>query len=204
MVSRSIQRLIDRTKAIKLDLGCGASKQTGFVGLDARKLPGVDIVWDLERFPWPLPADCAQFVLMSHFWEHLKPWLTLPFMAELHRVCRDGAQVAIAAPYAAEFRFVQDPTHCNPSNEATWAYWDNCHPSGLWGVYQPPVFHVESYELIPVGGVGRDFNCLLRCCKPKKGTACPHRNGNAPSATVPNPKSRSGGGRSGATGARKT
>lgn len=202
MVSRAIQRLIDREKAVKLDLGCGPSKQRGFVGLDARKLPGVDIVCDLEKFPWPLPDDCAQFVLMSHFWEHLKPWLTLPFMRELHRVCRDGAQVAIAAPYGTEYRFVQDPTHSNPSNEATWCYWDSLHP--LWGVYQPPVFHVESYELIPVGGMGRDFNCLLRCCKPKKGAACPHRNGSASSATAESPKSPSAGGRTGATSARKT
>jgi methyltransferase family protein len=168
-----IRRLLESKKAVKLDLGCGPSKQADFVGIDTRPLPGVDIVHDLEQFPWPLPDNCAQFVLMSHFFEHVKPWKTLDFMAELHRVCRDGAQVAIAAPYATEYRFVQDPTHCNPSNEATWWYWDCLHP--LWGVYRPPVFHVESYELIPVGGMGRDFNCLLRACKPKNGKGCPHQ-----------------------------
>jgi len=172
LTKQQIAALVDRHKAVKLDLGCGSSKQPDFIGIDSRKLPGVDVVWDLESFPWPLPSNCAQFVLMSHFWEHVKPWLTLPFMVELHRVCRDGAQVAVAGPYGAESRYVQDPTHCNPSNEATWFYWDNRHP--LWGVYQPPVFHVESYELMPVAGM-RDFNCLLRACKPAKGEKCKHR-----------------------------
>lgn len=166
--------LVAKYTGIKLDLGCGPSKQPDFLGIDTRPLPGVDILHDLEQFPWPLPDACARVVLLSHFWEHLKPWLTLRFMAELHRVCEDGAVVLINGPYANEFRFVQDPTHCNPSNEATFCYWDNQNP--LWHVYKPPVFHLEQFELIPVGGMGRDFNAVLRTCKRflPDGT-CPHR-----------------------------
>lgn len=173
MTKKDVIALVERKKSINLDLGCGPSKQQGpdFLGMDYRKLPGVDIVHDLEKFPWPLPDSCAQLVVMSHLFEHIKPWLVLQFMAEVHRVCKDGAQIAVSAPYGVESRFIQDPTHCNPSNEATWLYWDNTHP--LWGIYKPPVFHVQSYELIPVGGA-RDFNCLLRVCKPVKGRKCPH------------------------------
>ncbi len=161
---RAIAAKIAAKKSLRVDLGCGANKQTGCFGVDARELPGVDLVWDLQSFPWPMPDRCARVVFMSHFWEHVNPQLTIQFMAEVHRICEPGAQVLIASPYAAEFRFVQDPTHCNPSNEATFCYWDKLHESGLWHVYQPPCFHLDSYDIIPVGG-SRDFNAILTCCK---------------------------------------
>lgn len=164
-VSRAIQRLLGSRKSVRLDLGCGPNKHApDFIGIDTRKLPGVDIVHDLEEFPWPLPDGVARSVFMSHFWEHIHPKKTLGFMAELHRVCQHGAQVLISSPYGVDFRFVQDPTHCNPSNEATFLYWDNTDPSGLWQVYQPPVFHVDRFDDIPVGN-SRDFNAFLTCCK---------------------------------------
>jgi SAM-dependent methyltransferase len=171
--SRTISRLLAARKTIRLDLGCGPNKHApDFIGIDTRALPGVDIVHDLEEFPWPLPDDIARVVFMSHFWEHISPKKTLPFMAELHRVCRHGAQVLISGPYGVEFRYVQDPTHCNPSNDATFLYWDNRH--ALWEVYEPPVFHLDAFDEIPVGNF-RDFNAFLTCCKratsPK--LACP-------------------------------
>ena len=154
---------------LRLHLGCGPNKQAGFFGVDSRRLPGVDLVHDLEVFPWPLPDSVTRLVVMSHFWEHIHPKLTLRFMAELHRVCQHGAEIAIAAPYGNGFRFTQDPTHCNPSNEATFLYWDLRHP--LWEVYQPPVFHLTYYEIIPAGH-DRDFNARLICCKPEDGKTC--------------------------------
>lgn len=169
----SLAARVQAAKSGRLDLGCGRSKTEGFFGVDQFDLPGVDLVHNLEEFPWPLPDNYARAVVISHFWEHVKPWLTLRFMAELHRVCQDEAHVMIAGPYGVEFRFVQDPTHCNPTNEATFQYWDNSHP--LWHVYRPPVFHVEHWELMPVGGMGRDFNAVLRVCKQAKGDQCPHR-----------------------------
>lgn len=163
-VSSSVAKLLKQKQGVRLDLGCGYAKNDGgFIGIDKRSTPAVDIVHDLETFPWPLPDDCATDVVLSHFWEHIKPWLTLDFMAELHRVCRGGAKVYISAPYALGPRFIQDPTHCNPSNFETWCYWDNRHP--LYGVYQPPgVFHLLSYDVVPAGA-DKDFNAVLQVIK---------------------------------------
>jgi len=160
---RQLHAFVKAKKSLRVDLGCGANKQAGCFGIDARALPGVDLVWDLQTFPWPLPDRCARVVFMSHFWEHVNPQLTMKFMAEVHRICEPGAQVLIASPYSNEFRFVQDPTHCNPSNEATFLYWDKLDASGLWHVYQPPCFHVDEFNIIPVGG-SRDFNAILTAC----------------------------------------
>jgi hypothetical protein len=191
VTKREIAKLIQTKKSLRIDLGCGANKQPNTFGVDARKLPGVDLVHDLVNdMPWPLPTSCARVVFMSHFWEHVLPTRTIPFMAELHRICQPGAQVLIAAPYGVEFRFVQDPTHCNPSNEATFCYWDKLHESGLWYVYEPPVFHLDAFEVIPVGS-GRDFNAFLTCCKPKE---APCRHPKCPSL-VGTRKARRGGSR---------
>ena len=172
------RQLLKSHAGIQLDLGCGQNKAQGYVGLDARDVPGVDIVHDLTETPWPLPDDCVTLTRLSHVWEHIPPWKTIAVMAEIHRVSRHNALVFISAPYGLGFRFVQDPTHCNPSNEATWAYWDPLHPSKLWQqVYRPPAMHIEAYEVVPANG-DRDFECAMRVCKKGKDTAagwtCPH------------------------------
>lgn len=72
-ISKEIEQLIKDNQGIRLDVGCGESKSPGFVGLDILPLPGVDIVWDIERTPWPLPDECAISAVASHVLEHLNP-----------------------------------------------------------------------------------------------------------------------------------
>lgn len=163
MTRRDVAALVKARAGIALDIGCGANKHPGAVGLDIRPLPTVDIVHDFETTPWPLPDSCVHTVYLSHVWEHINPKVTLAFMTELHRVCQGHAQIFIAAPYGMGFRYQQDPTHCNPSNEATWYYFDVDHP--LYQVYCPPPFKLRHYERIPVGH-DSDFNCVLEVVKP--------------------------------------
>jgi len=127
--------LLKAQSGINLDIGCGENKQKHFVGLDKRKLPGVDIVHDLEVFPYPLPDDCCHTIIGSHIVEHIKPWLMIDFMNELWRLCKPGGQLALAHPYGVNPLFVQDPTHCNPCSEATWQYYDPRYP--LYLIYKP-------------------------------------------------------------------
>ena len=70
-------------QGIKLDIGCGGNKQPGFVGLDVRKLPGVDIVQDIEKFPWPLPNESVSFAMASHVLEHITKGRTDPKLVGL-------------------------------------------------------------------------------------------------------------------------
>ena len=171
-VTPAIRRLLAQKTGIKLDLGCGDRKHgPDWVGMDVRPLAGVDIVHDLEVVPWPLPDNCVHTVAMSHIYEHVKPWCILGTMAELHRVCQPEAQIFISGPYGLDFHYVQDPTHCNPVNEATFAYWDDRQL--LWNVYKPPVFHTISFERVPVGE-GIDFAAVLQVCKPEAGRRCIH------------------------------
>jgi len=49
-----------------LELGCGANKTPGAVGVDRVAGPGVDVVHDLSRLPWPFPDNTFDEVRLSH------------------------------------------------------------------------------------------------------------------------------------------
>ena len=65
--------LASKNQGVKIDLGGGASPQPGFVNIDFRDLPEVDVVHNLELFPWPFPDACANLVMASHLLEHINP-----------------------------------------------------------------------------------------------------------------------------------
>jgi len=69
-----LQKLLkQKNQGVKIDIGCGANKIPSFVGVDIRPLPGVDIVADLEKYPWPIPSEVASLVSCSHVLEHINP-----------------------------------------------------------------------------------------------------------------------------------
>lgn len=79
-----IESLLEKHNlGIKLDIGCGANKQVGFVGMDVRELEGVDIVHNLEKFPYPLPDESCSMVVASHVLEHMNPASTDPRLVGL-------------------------------------------------------------------------------------------------------------------------
>ena len=120
---------------IKLDIACGANKQEGFTGIDIRDLPGVDIVHDLEKFPWPILDNSVIIAVASHFLEHVKPWYSIQLLDEIWRVLCVGGTFAAAMPYPGSRGFWQDPTHCNGWNEVTFQYFDAKYP--LYQIYKP-------------------------------------------------------------------
>jgi SAM-dependent methyltransferase len=172
MTRKQVAKVINGQRAIQLDVGCGGKKQQGFVGMDKRKVPGVDIVHDLEVTPWPLPDNICSVVVLSHVWEHIMPNKTLDVMAEIHRVCRPNAIVMISGPYGMGFRYQADPTHCNPTNTVTFRYFDPF--DGRYGIYEPPPLHLEHFVIVPAPPGDRDFEAALRVCKGK----CTHKGGN--------------------------
>ena len=114
---------------MKLDLGCGENRRPGFLGVDIAPGPEVDIVLDLEKFPWMQFADDSiEEVCSSHYVEHVPDLIA--FMDEVWRVCKDGALVTIVAPYYSSIRATQDPTHKNFISENTWLYFSRTWRDG--------------------------------------------------------------------------
>lgn len=74
-----------RDKAnVRVDLGCGGNKMPGCIGVDFRKMDGVDVVQDLSLFPWNnLPTASADVIYTSHLLEHINPAPANPQLAAL-------------------------------------------------------------------------------------------------------------------------
>jgi SAM-dependent methyltransferase len=147
-MDEKVKKLLKRKAGIQLDLGGGGNPQSGFVNIDIRDLPQVDIVHDLEKFPWPLPDECVTRAVASHLVEHINPHkgVFIGFMDEVWRVLKFDGDFLIATPYAGSSGYWQDPTHINPCNRNTWAYFDPLDPivgNGLYGIYKPKPWKIE-------------------------------------------------------------
>jgi SAM-dependent methyltransferase len=93
----------------KLHIGCGRDIKNGFVNLDSVKLPGVDVVHDLNKYPWPFKKDYFDYVYASHVLEHLNS--TIDPMEEIWRITKHGAKVSVEVPIFPSIGSVADPTH---------------------------------------------------------------------------------------------
>ena len=149
---------LEKRKGFCLDIGCGQNKQPQFLGMDKRKLPGVDIVHDLEKFPWPLENESCLTVVGHHIAEHIDPKLTISFFDEIWRVLKVDGQLALSMPYAGSPGDFQDPSHCNHFNQVTFQYFDPDYP--LYQIYKPKPFRIE--KGFPVYQVNGNLEVLMR------------------------------------------
>lgn len=103
-----------------LDVGCGLSKAEGAVGIDMHSLPGVDVVHDLNAFPWPFPDGEFDEILMHDIIEHLND--TLKVMEECYRLLKPGGLLKIrVVPYNHRYAY-SDPTHVKFFTTVTWDF----------------------------------------------------------------------------------
>lgn len=107
-----------KDKGLIMDLGCGQNKNLNAIGIDKVAFRGVDLVWDLEKTPYPLPAECATILIASHVVQQLKPWLFVGIMNEWWRLLKIEGELMISTPYAGSFGFYQDPENIKGFNEA--------------------------------------------------------------------------------------
>lgn len=106
---------------VKLDIGCGAAKTPGAIGLDRLRLPGADVVCELAHFPWPIASDCADHVLFNHSIQYLGPFPKL--LQELRRLCKNGAVIEIRSPHFSSYNYFSDPQYCFPLAWRSFDFW---------------------------------------------------------------------------------
>ena len=96
-------------ESIALDVGCGSRKLPGTVGMDCLPLQSVDVVHDMNVFPWPFKENTFDIVLMNHALEHVVDVVAV--MEEIYRILRPGGRVVIQVPYFRSVDAFSDPTH---------------------------------------------------------------------------------------------
>jgi SAM-dependent methyltransferase len=85
--------------AVRLNLGCGRLTMDGFLNVDFRISPGIDVVTDLTNHPWPWDDDTFIEVRAWHFLEHLPGYELDRAMHEIHRVLAPGGTLYAKVPY---------------------------------------------------------------------------------------------------------
>jgi len=96
-----------------LDLGCGKNKikrkDAIVIGIDIEPESGVDVVHDLNKFPYPFKDNEFDEIVCFDVLEHLEDIPSV--MKEIHRIGKPGAKVKIRSPHFSSPYASMDPTH---------------------------------------------------------------------------------------------
>jgi len=100
-------------EAKKLNLGCGYQKLPEYLNVDRSHMVEPDLVWDLNKTPWPWKDNEFDHIVMKDILEHLgsTPDEFLNIIKELYRISRNGAILEIQTPHWRSDNLLNDPTH---------------------------------------------------------------------------------------------
>ena len=95
---------------MKLNLGSGGKPLSGYMNVDKNpRAPAVDVICDLDRYPWPFRDESAHEIVMAHCLEHLVDHNRC--VKEIHRILVKGGVAKIEVPHFTWQLAYQDPTH---------------------------------------------------------------------------------------------
>jgi predicted SAM-dependent methyltransferase len=106
----SISRGSRPAPCYRLHIGCGRDKWQDAIGVDIQSDSAADVIWDLDKIPWPFPAEAFREVIAFDVLEHVRQFVGV--MEEIHRVLAPGGIARIRVPGASSHHQFTDPTHC--------------------------------------------------------------------------------------------
>lgn len=96
-----------------LNLGCGKTRIPNSIGIDKIKINGyVDIVWDLNKTPYPFKKNNFEKIYIYHVLEHLNDPLVV--FKEVYRLLRPEGSVYLKVPHFSSMGAFTDLTHKRP------------------------------------------------------------------------------------------
>ena len=110
---------------MKLNIGAGSDIRKDFTNLDIAMLPGIDVVHNLNSYPWPFLDNQFDYIIANDVIEHLEN--VIQALEELHRISKLGATIEIQVPYWNSWSRHTDPTHKNSFTEDTFRFFDPKH-----------------------------------------------------------------------------
>jgi SAM-dependent methyltransferase len=93
----------------RLNLGCGRQHRPDCLNVDLRDSVRPDLVWDLERRPYPLPRHHFEHIYAFDVVEHLDD--LVGFLEEAHALLAPGGVIEITTPHFSCANSFTDPTH---------------------------------------------------------------------------------------------
>lgn len=140
-------------KTKSLDLGCGPhGKKEGSIGLDMRPAPHVDVVHNLDVYPYPFADDEFDYIEMSHVIEHVQRPLHL--MNEVHRIAKNGATVRIITPHYTSQLSYGDLEHFHHLGYISFLTLQN---TGLFRIKKHKLHFTDIYRALGIGVLANLF-----------------------------------------------
>ncbi len=115
-----LAKVLSGPEPVVLDLGCGARKRPGRIGIDRVDLPQVDIVADLEAGLPFLPDRSVDEIHCRSVLEHISNFERL--LAEMVRVLKDSGRACLFVPHFSNPYYYSDYTHKRPFGLYTFYY----------------------------------------------------------------------------------
>jgi len=132
-----------------LDIGCGNNKYKSLnkgdkvIGLDSIKLQGIDVIHNLEKFPWPFKNEEFDLIICNNILEHLSDLIRT--MEELWKILKKGGKIKIDVPYFSYYGAFQDPTHKRFFTYKTFEYFTE---KFAFGYYSKKKFKIIKRKLV--------------------------------------------------------
>lgn len=138
---------------LKINLGAGEDNESDWVNVDMIDLPGIDVVHNLIKFPYPFEDNSADEIKAVDVLEHLPPYIgdehgVIKFINECHRILKPGGTLYMQTPgWRARFLWI-DPTHVRGFDIQSMDFFDpSKHFGQTTGFYSPCKFNVRAEEL---------------------------------------------------------
>lgn len=129
----------------RLVIGCGMRPKENAINLDMVALPNVDVVQNLDVFPYPFIDDSFEYIEAEDVLEHVQNIIGV--MQELWRILEPEGRLWIRGPHGKyPEQAWRDPTHLRLFVPGTFDNFDPSTRDGkLYGHYfGPGKFKVES------------------------------------------------------------
>jgi hypothetical protein len=103
-------------RGLRINIGCGVETMAGFVNVDIRAVPGIDLRADALHLPWAdeSVSDAHACSLLEHFADPCGP------LEELHRVLVPEGRLTVRVPALGTNAAHLDPTHRYLADLAHW------------------------------------------------------------------------------------
>jgi SAM-dependent methyltransferase len=126
-----------------LDVGCGANKYPGAIGIDRNAASRADVLCDLDRFPYPFREGSFDRIRAVHVIEHVAD--VLATMEEFHRLLAPRGRLLLVTPHFSDFSSFCDPTHRRHLSSFSFRYFGEDH--GGFGYYSRARFREISVRV---------------------------------------------------------
>lgn len=105
----NLEKTLNTSDKVIVDIGCGMRKKPGRIGIDRVDLPEIDIVADVEEGLTFFPNGSVDEIHCRSVLEHIENFEVL--MAEIVRVMKKNSTAHISVPHFSNPYYYSDYTH---------------------------------------------------------------------------------------------